>query len=479
MMKVFMFLVLGVVYGRTYHRNPLRSMFPKTIPPVRFDGVGPGSPLFLTPYLEKGMADKARMLSEVGPLTIGGQVVANNGNAGYLTVDKTYNSNMFFWFYPALVNSLDAPVLLWLQGGPGGPSVFGMFNENGPFYVDEDMNLQPRKYGWTNKYNMLYIDNPVGCGFSFTGSDGGYSTNQTAVADNLYRALTQFFQIFSAYKNNPFYITGESYAGKYVPAIAYRIYKETQPKVPINLKGMAIGDGLCDPETMLPQYGDFMFNTGLLDENQRDYFNKQTALGVQYIKQGKWVSAFNIFDILLNGDTIPYPSFFTNATGSTDYYNFLRTQSPPEFNFYSSFLQQTSIRSKIHVGNLTFHAGDKVEHFLLEDVMKSVKPWISELLDSGLKSLFYSGQLDVIIAVPLTEAFLQTVDWQWAPDYKTTGRLVWKIQQSDIDVAGYVRQVNNLYQVIVRGGGHILPYDQPARTFDMIDRFINDKAFHK
>ena len=61
--------------------------------------------------------------------------------------------------------------------------------------------------------------------------------------------------------------------------------------------------------------------------------------------------------------------------------------------------------------------------------------------------MIYNGQLDIIIAVPLTEAWLQTVQWKGLPDYKNASRFVWKINPSDTEVAGWVRQVQDFYQV--------------------------------
>ena len=59
-----------------------------------------------------------------------------------------------------------SPVLLWLQGGPGGSSLFGLFNEHGPFKVKSDNTLEPRSTTWALTHNMIYIDNPVGTGMS-------------------------------------------------------------------------------------------------------------------------------------------------------------------------------------------------------------------------------------------------------------------------------------------------------------------------
>ncbi|KAI3360949.1 hypothetical protein L3Q82_013157, partial [Scortum barcoo] len=425
----------------------------------RPNGVDPGTPLFLTPYLEKGAIDEARRLSLVGRLP-GANV---KSYAGYLTVNQKYNSNLFFWFFPALEANRDkAPVLLWLQGGPGGTSMFGLFVEHGPYVVYKNLTIGLRDYAWTSRYSVLYIDNPVGTGFSFTDDDRGFAQNQDDVGRDLYSALTQFFQIFPEYQSNEFYATGESYAGKYVPAISYYIHKNNPTaKVKINLMGMAIGDGLCDPELcrnemsvsyyiffpfqMLGGYGEFMYQTGMIDELQKQYVVQQTDLGVKLIQQQKWIEAFQVFDSLLNGDVEPYPSFFQNATGCTNYFNYMTCQEPEDQEYFSQFVTLPDVRRAIHVGNLTFHDGSQVEKHLLQDVMKSIKPWLGVLMDN-YRVLIYSGQLDVIVAAPLTERFLPTVNWTGAAEYKKAPRFHWKLQPGDTEVAGYVRQVGEFYQ---------------------------------
>ncbi|XP_035689782.1 probable serine carboxypeptidase CPVL [Branchiostoma floridae] len=452
--------------------GPFRAMFPRVHHDIQ-QGQDYGDPLFLTPYLEQGMAEKARTLSEVH---LPGTSV--NSFSGYLTVNKTYSSNLFFWFFPALSDPENAPVLLWLQGGPGGTDMYGLFTETGPFYITEDAQLMSRKVTWASSYSMLYIDNPVGTGFSFTKSDAGFSTNQEEVADNLYNALLQFYQIYPDFQKRDFYVTGESYAGKYVPALSYKIHMENPTaKFKINFKGMAIGDGLCDPINQYPALPNFLFNTGLCDQNQAVAVGAAVNLLVTQISEKLYTEAFKTFDALLNGDLTPYPSFFYNITGGSNYFNYLRTVEPPEQEYFGKYLAKPEVRKAIHVGNLTFHDGSDVEKHLLSDVMQSVAPWIITILDNNYKVLMYNGQLDVIVAGPLTQAFLQRLQWSKLKQYQKADRTVWKINPSDTEVAGFVRQVDNFYQVIVKGGGHILPFDQPERAFDMIDRFVSGRGF--
>ncbi|XP_004045281.1 probable serine carboxypeptidase CPVL [Gorilla gorilla gorilla] len=447
-----------------------RSLYRSVSMPPEGDS---GQPLFLTPYIEAGKIQKGRELSLVSPFP----GLNMKSYAGFLTVNKTYNSNLFFWFFPAQIQPEDAPVVLWLQGGPGGSSMFGLFVEHGPYVVTSNMTLRDRDFPWTTTLSMLYIDNPVGTGFSFTDDTHGYAVNEDDVARDLYSALIQFFQIFPEYKNNDFYVTGESYAGKYVPAIAHLIHSLNPVReVKINLKGIAIGDGYSDPESIIGGYAEFLYQIGLLDEKQKKYFQKQCHECIEHIRKQNWFEAFEILDKLLDGDLTSDPSYFQNVTGCSNYYNFLRCTEPEDQLYYVKFLSLPEVRQAIHVGNQTFNDGTIVEKYLREDTVQSVKPWLTEIMNN-YKVLIYNGQLDIIVAAALTERSLMGMDWKGSQEYKKAEKKVWKIFKSDNEVAGYIRQVGDFHQVIIRGGGHILPYDQPLRAFDMINRFIYGKGW--
>jgi len=82
---------------------------------------------------------------------------------------------------------------------------------------------------------------------------------------------------------------------------------------------------------------------------------------------------------------------------------------PAEFNYFASYLNQTSVRQAIHVGCLPFSDGNStVEKYLIQDQFQSVKPWFTTLIDN-YKVLIYNGQLDIIVAVTLTENFLKNL----------------------------------------------------------------------
>lgn len=167
---------------------------------------------YLTSYIESNKLSDGKAKARV----FAPELVAKgiDSYAGYFTVNKTCNSNMFFWFFPAQKKSESAPVVLWLQGGPGASSLYGLFMENGPVSVNAQNYLDSRQYTWTKDYNVLYIDNPVGAGFSYTNIDATYSCyakSKDDVQANLFETVRQFFSLFKELRGNDFYITGESY----------------------------------------------------------------------------------------------------------------------------------------------------------------------------------------------------------------------------------------------------------------------------
>lgn len=365
-------------------------------------------------------------------------------------------------------------MVLWLQGGPGATSMFGLFMENGPFIVTANKTLKMRQYSWNMAHNLIYIDNPVGTGYSFTNNDKGYVTNETHVGRDIYTALTQFFKLFPELQNNDFFVTGESYAGKYVPAVShaindYNIKAETK----INLKGLAIGNGLCDPENQL-LYSDYLYQLGLIDRNGRTQFQLYEKKTRELIKQKKYMEAFEIFDSLLNGDLNGTPSLFRNLTGFDFYYNYLIVKEGNDSDWMSEWIQRVDVRRAIHVGNSTFHVETTtVEEHLKGDFMQSVIVLLTDLLQH-YKVLIYNGQLDIIVAYPLTENYLQNMQWSGADKYAKTQRKVWMVGN---ELAGYTKSIDNLTEVLVRNAGHMVPSDQSKWALDLITRFTHNKKF--
>ena len=143
-------------------------------------------------------------------------------NLGFLDFDT---GTFHYVFFDSQTDPDNDPLVLWLNGGPGCSSLLGMVYENGPFTFKEGtVSFDINPYAWNMKANLLYISSPGGVGFSVS-KRGSLASNDTLSAEDNYKALIAFFNKFPNLKKNDFYLTGESYAGIYIPWLANEIIK--------------------------------------------------------------------------------------------------------------------------------------------------------------------------------------------------------------------------------------------------------------
>ena len=165
------------------------------------------------------------------------------------------------------------PLIIWLQGGPGGSSQFGAFTENGPIRI---VNGQPKlfSYSWSHQGHMMFIDNPLNVGFSYSGDRNGTAQVSSAneAAEHLVNFMDNFYREWPHLKAHPLYITGESFAGHYVPAFARTILqnKTWVNETGVKLTGIAIGDGWVDPVNQFNYYDSLLYSAGIVSNKFRD-----------------------------------------------------------------------------------------------------------------------------------------------------------------------------------------------------------------
>jgi len=167
------------------------------------------------------------------------------GTSGYLPIKTMRTAGQLFYTYcPPRNGDENAPLIFWLQGGPGASGIaWGLLQEHGPFQLVDGKPVH-REISWNNEFGVLYIDQPVGTGFSTAASNDSYAQNEYDVAEGLLDFLMKWADLGLWNRANPLFIAGESYGGHYVPALAHHMITT---KTSFNLKGIAIGDGLTDP----------------------------------------------------------------------------------------------------------------------------------------------------------------------------------------------------------------------------------------
>merc|ERR1719291_1604571 len=217
----------------------------------------------------------------------------------------------------------------------------------------------------------------------------------------------------------------------------------------------------------------------MADNNERENFRRYEASIRSHLDNNERVQAFDTFDEMLNADFFKYGSYYANVTGmTTNYFNFeLAPDATPLGGAFVDFLNKPAVRAQIHVGDRTYvPANSTVETYLKADFVTGVTDMLVPLMEN-YKVLIYSGQNDIILGPAPTENGLRQLKWSRQSDYLAAKKVVWRRaahgEGSNLpDVCGYAREVGNFRQVVVRGAGHMVPGDQPARALDMIKRFI-------
>jgi len=184
--------------------------------------------------------------------------------SGYLKVKGDLGNKYYhYWFVESEGNPNKDPVALWLNGGPGSSSLIGFFTENGPFMTNDNSlppNAAPsqvptlfhRETGWQKAASYIFLESPAGVGFSYCDYDNCTNSDTSTAIDN-HMVLKAFFEGFPEFAPNEFFITGESYAGVYVPTLAEQIMNDADNK--INLVGMAVGNGCWGSKVGLCSFG--------------------------------------------------------------------------------------------------------------------------------------------------------------------------------------------------------------------------------
>ncbi|XP_015075010.1 serine carboxypeptidase-like 50 [Solanum pennellii] len=398
--------------------------------------------------------------------------------SGYLRVNDTTSSAIFYTFYEAqnLTTPLSqTPLLIWLQGGPGCSSMLGNFYELGPWRVSsshiqkiEHVALNPNNRSWNRIFGLLFLDNPIGVGFSIAATPEEIPRNQKGVAKHLYIAIKKFIELNESFKDRPIYITGESYAGKYVPAIGYQVLKKNvmlPVRSRVNLAGVVIGNGLTDPISQVATHAANAYYFGLINEKQRKQLELLQEKAISLAKNGNWSEATNARSKVLNT--------LQNMTEMPTLYN-IRRHKPYQNHLVAEFLNNVEVKKALGVNEtIVFEVCSKVvREALHEDLMKSVK-YMVEFLVKNTKVLLYEGQLDLRVGLVSTEAWVKRMKWEEIDKFLEADRKVWRVND---ELAGYVQKWRNLSHVVVLDAGHLVPHDQPLNSQAMIEDWVLEKG---
>jgi cathepsin A (carboxypeptidase C) len=398
--------------------------------------------------------------------------------SGFVEVEKESNSNLFYWFFRHERMEDSAPLVFWINGGPGSSSMLGNFLENGPLKIVKDDKNNTKVHSindqaWTAVANMVYVDQPIGVGYSY-----GHRkiTEGKQIGEYIIKFFIGFYENYPDMKSKKLYISGESYAGKYLPQIASSIIDYNQEKADddkIPLTGVLIGNGFVDPITQRMSM-------------------RQLSVGAGHLQ----------FDSLPELDIVEKRCYDANANKDSDapsicgyVATFLRTINGgmnsydiryPESNstipkgYMEEYLNQPEVVSQVHAdssdktpkfisSNSTVH-----ENFDGDGMIRYIDEH-QKILDHGLTLLIFAGNFDNRDGPYGIQQWMKKLKWSEMTEFHSSPTKIYRYVSYDnkeIRLGGNFKQHKNLNFLVVYAAGHMVPATQLALSRNMLEDII-------
>jgi len=443
--------------------------------PGRPEGGREACPLagVLPPSMPHDLADRIESLPGLG-------CVAGLQLAGYLPVSdhQAYPGKVFYWFVASADAPDRAPIVFWLNGGPGSSSLFGLFAENGPYEITPDGRLTARRYSWAERTSYLVIEQTTSVGLSV--ASPAPLRDEAQAMDQLWYALQAFFQKYPELRSRPLYLAGQSYAGKYLPQLAARLLRDRRDadgqQTGLDLRGLLVGDGWVDPLVQQSADADFAYAHGLIDAATRAEVERLYAECTRAIlRQTPSSREANQLCGKMQ-DLIKASSGLAQTTN-------LRvpetTPTPPVGDLLARYLDSPAVRLALRVDPSApkFEVfSRRTEQELEVGEQDSAAHLYPAILAAGVPVLVYNGLEDGTDSNFMgTDRWLARLAWPGRDAFAAARTCPWR-GPSGV-VAGSARSARGLTQVKIRGAGHLAPADQPRSVQDMLHRFVFGQDF--
>jgi len=381
--------------------------------------------------------------------------------------DLAANKSIWFWFFAARKNPDNAPLITWFNGGPGSSSMLGLFQENGPCRINNQssgVDLNPTS--WNDYANVLFIDQPVGTGFSY-GTEN-VDTSQKAAVD-----VWKFLQIwfadprFSKYVNRDFGIWTESYGGHYGPTFATyflqqndAIRKGSVKGEIINLKVLGIGDGIIDPLSQYPGYIQYA--------QSNPYHPLVVNSSVISAANTAWSQTGGCRDQIIacnSGGTNAVCSvaqsfcdeqIFGPLGGNWDVYYVPTANPDPYPPALEPYLQSSVVTAKIGSQSTWVDSSDNVyaQFAATGDFMRSSLPDLEMVINSGVRTVIYDGDADYILNYIGVEAMVSSLNTRFSAKFARQSFATYTVNGMP---AGLYKNAGTFSYLRVFGAGHEVP----------------------
>ncbi|XP_016750719.2 serine carboxypeptidase-like 44 [Gossypium hirsutum] len=199
--------------------------------------------------------------------------------AGYIEVDENVDGrSLFYYFVEAEKDPLTQPLTIWLTGGPGCSSVGDAFGSVGPFIVTKDAHgLQTNSFSWNKVSNLLFIDSPIGSGWSYSNSSSDYNNRDDSTNKILLTFMQKWYEKYPVFKSKDLYMAGSSFAGHFVPNLANALLDDNKQskQSKFNLKGLVLGNPMLRKKLDEIAKIDFFFSREMINSSLYNEIKKE------------------------------------------------------------------------------------------------------------------------------------------------------------------------------------------------------------
>lgn len=425
---------------------------------------------------------------------------------GYIGVDEKEDVQLFYYFVKSERNPMEDPVMLWLTGGPGCSAFSGLVYEIGPLkfdvveYKGSLPTLVQNPYSWTKVASIIFLDSPVGTGFSYSRSQHGWMTSDLKSANQAYQFLKKWLIIHPEFTSNPIYISGDSYSGLPVPVIVQHILdgNEAGHKPFINVKGIVLGNAVTEPTLEGNSKIPFVHGMGLISEElyeslkktcEGEYTNVSPSNTLcqrdlnsyyQYILGINTVQVLEpaCYSIIAPANSEKITTYRRSMSEKHSKWPIQMDQDPQSpvlacrsygYLLSSYWINNDTVREALHIRNGTVDNWKRCNYGLqFEPNLGSSFSYHVNLSKRGSRSLIYSGDHDMVVPHLGTQAWIRLLNYTIVDDWRS-----WWV---DGEVAGYTRKYSNeMTFATVKGGGHTAPEYKPKEALAMFKRWIDSE----
>ena len=393
------------------------------------------------------------------------------------------NDLLGFWFFEARNSPTTAPIATWFNGGPGCSSMIGLFQENGPcHFVNGASTPSLNPYSWNTYANMLYVDQPIGVGFSY-GTDSVTST--VTAAPYVWTLLQAFFAQFPQYESRDFGLFTESYGGHYGPEFAY--YFEQQNNAiaggsvkgeKINLVALGINNGWYDPIIQYKAYIDYSYNNTykrIISQSQHtSYMNSYTSSCVPALQKCTSTTSTSQNSACESADTTCYNDIEGPISGAAnfDVYDVREPSNdpyPPET--YATYLQSSSVTKAIGAQSTYQECPNAPYNKFANtgDDSRSFLSTLSTVVQSGIAVILWAGDADWICNYEGGFNVVNSISWGSQSQFVNTPLKSYTVNGNS---SGLYKNVGNLNWLQVYQAGHEVPYYQPQTALQVFTQIM-------